>query len=146
MGRLSKHESDLTAHSTDTAEVDEDDEEPPRRAHLVSHHSTPPSRPENYTVCSPQLLHFDQAGKPLWLNGWLGSDKYADSLDIDVSAFEVFIKETPKLKASKEEMWRVQGANVCCLTAATFTEISEEGKQVLEMIASLVRQIDRTTY
>jgi hypothetical protein len=28
-----------------------------------------PEQAENFTVCSPQLVHFDSAGRLLWLDG-----------------------------------------------------------------------------
>jgi alpha 1,3-mannosyltransferase len=36
------------------------------------------SHKQNHTMCMPQLVHYDVKGKPLWFNGWLLDNKYAD--------------------------------------------------------------------
>ena len=108
-----------------------------------SHHVDFDNVVEKYMVCAPQLLHFDEAGNPLWLNGWLAADKY--SKDIDVGVFEVFVKE-PEGKKDEAEFWDLKDANVCCLTAASYEKVSAEDKRTLEMMASLAMKVERDLY
>lgn len=96
-------------------------------------------RPGNYTVCSPQLLHFGTDGEPLWLNGWLSPDKFADPKNVRGDSFRVFLKETAK---TGPEIWELMGWNTCCLTVPKFERIPEEHKQTLDMLIELAQELD----
>lgn len=47
------------------------------------------SEPTNFTICAPQLLHLDTNGKPLWFNGWLLHNKFAEKSKKRFANFEV---------------------------------------------------------
>ncbi|TKA72531.1 hypothetical protein B0A55_06431 [Friedmanniomyces simplex] len=98
--------------------------------------------PQNVTVCSPQLLHFDVEDRPLWLNGWLSHDKYTHPEDVDIDAFQVYLKEPRKDKRNKTEIWKVGENNNCCLTADSSLRIAPEEREVLGMIIALAKEVD----
>ena len=96
---------------------------------------------QNYTVCSPQLLHYDTDGKPLWLNGWLSADKFAHANELDANAFQVHIKE-PDVKDKGVEPWELKENNSCCLTADSVEEVTEDDKEILEMLIDIAKKVD----
>jgi len=64
-------------------------------------------------VCSPQLLHFDYAGKPLWFNGWISASKDNRT---DWQDFQVYVREPPEVGKKREEnAWTIHPGNVICL-------------------------------
>lgn len=101
----------------------------------------PRSYPQNYTVCSPQLLHYDIDGKPLWLNGWLSADKFAHANELDANAFQVHIKE-PNVKDKGVEPWQLKENNNCCLTADSVEKVTMGDKEILEMLIDIAKKVE----
>lgn len=119
-----------------------EDPESPHHEHHDRHESNLKSeQPQlrNYTVCSPQLLHHDSQGKPLWLNGWLSANKYEAPNDVDLSAFQVYLREPERKASDRTDMWELHGNNNCCLTASNFVELPEDEKHVLDMIIAVAK-------
>jgi hypothetical protein len=80
---LRKRNNKKTEEDDGGSEQDEDEEDNEKsRDRAVEESGTqdldPGTVPNNFTICSPQLLHFGTDGKPLWFNGWLLSNKFAD--------------------------------------------------------------------
>ncbi|CAD0113235.1 unnamed protein product, partial [Aureobasidium uvarum] len=101
------------------------------------------ARAQNYTSCSPQLLHLDTEDRLLWLNGWIARSKFSETEDLSIDSFEIFMKEPPRKDLSnKKKIWQLKQDNVCCLTADSYTEITEKDKQTLEMIISFAQEYD----
>lgn len=69
------------------------------------------------TVCSPQLLHLDANQKPLWFNGGLFKNKFAERSEWVFGQFDDYIVERPK--ASYTEDWEMQSNNEVCLTESS---------------------------
>jgi hypothetical protein len=62
-----------------------------------------------YQVCSRQILHFDQKGKPLWVNGGLKESKYEKS---SMAVMKEYVKEPGD--------WDLlTGGNLACLTTSS---------------------------
>lgn len=101
----------------------------------------PKTRPQNYTVCSPQLLHYSTSGKPLWLNGWLSADKFAHPDELDAGAFQVHVKE-PEVKDKGVEPWELKENNNCCLTADSVEKVTKEDKEILEMLIDIAKDVE----
>ncbi|KAI0007546.1 glycosyltransferase family 71 protein [Xylariaceae sp. FL0662B] len=74
-----------------------------------------PAVPENYTICSPQLLHLDTDGKPLWFNGWLLDNKFADKSRSKFVELKSYLIEPRELR--EPVAWQIGSSNMCCLTS-----------------------------
>lgn len=96
--------------------------------------------PATDTICSPQLLHFDDDGRPFWFNGWLAASKDDKFDDFDIQNFEVYMRE-PKEKgrAVTTSVWDIQPGNVVCLKAEEHFEFTEQEKETLDMIVDIAR-------
>ncbi|KAI0509700.1 glycosyltransferase family 71 protein [Xylaria bambusicola] len=124
--------------SPDT-DPDEDEKEP---KHLETRGL---STPDTYTICSPQLLHLDLDGKPLWFNGWILVNKYADRSRRQFAPMESYLKEPPRSKHivavdndddSSEDFWKLTTDNMCCLTsdAESKADLTEQELSLLKMM------------
>ncbi|KAM0716319.1 hypothetical protein Q7P37_007764 [Cladosporium fusiforme] len=87
----------------------------------------------NPMICSPQLLHFDNTGKPLWFNGWVSTTK--DDLQ-DWQQFDVYLREMEEIgrKPTSKEAWQIHEANVVCLEGVQVLRFTEQEKSTLEAI------------
>ncbi|KAI1364109.1 alpha-1,3-mannosyltransferase [Xylaria arbuscula] len=102
------------------------------------------STPDTYTMCSPQLLHLDLDGKPLWFNGWLLVNKYAERSKREFAPMKSYLKEPPRSKhivaigadEGSDDFWKLASDNMCCLTsdAASRGDLTEEELALLEMM------------
>lgn len=86
----------------------------------------------NYTICAPQLLHLDRQGKPLWFNGWLLPNKFAEHKNQAPATFEAYIREPREIR--DPGAWQLHENNICCLTAEHKADFSEVEKSTLAMI------------
>ena len=91
------------------AEEEEEDEEPA--------HPEAPSTSDNFTICSPQLLHLDVEGKPFWFNGWLLDNKFVDKKQKKFGKFEHYLIEPHEIR--EPGAWQLEDSNMCCLTTDT---------------------------
>ncbi|PLB46374.1 putative alpha-1,3-mannosyltransferase [Aspergillus steynii IBT 23096] len=110
--------------------------EPPSPSATVN--STDDSPPSNYTICGPQLLHFDRRGKPLWFNGWLASNKFADWEHQQPSNFSAYLHEPRTMR--DPGAWQLHGDNICCLTSEHVFEFSRGEADALEMMVDFGRR------
>src|SRR5438094_232159 len=81
---------------------------------------TPPP-PDTNTICGSQLLHLDVDGTPLWFNGWLLVNKFAERAKREFAPMTSFMME-PR-KPLSPDFWDLTTDNMCCLTSdadATF--------------------------
>ncbi|KAJ5822970.1 hypothetical protein N7447_005310 [Penicillium robsamsonii] len=127
--RLDETDSD-SIHSVSSESI----EKPPRIQPALS------TRPREYTICAPQLLHLDLAGRPLWFNGWLLQDKFADSKNQQPGKFESFVHE--QLEDEKDpEKWKLHGNNVCCLSSKKVATFLEDETETLKMMVRVARRV-----
>ena len=78
--------------------------------------------PQSYTLCSPQLLHLDTDGTPLWFNGWLLDNKFADKSKRKFGTFKHYLIEPGEVR--EPGAWQLHENNECCLT------VEREGMRV----------------
>ena len=90
--------------------------------------------PSNYTICAPQLLHLDLEGKPLWFNGWLLHNKFADKTKKRFARFESYLMEPREIR--EPGAWQLAESNMCCLTTDPDKkfEFSPKERATLDMI------------
>jgi alpha 1,3-mannosyltransferase len=90
-----------------------------------------------YTVNSPQLLHLDLNGRPLWFNGWILDDKYEENRHVNVSTWDVFTSEVKETNEAPE--WRIGGHNMATLKSNFAFEFTDKEREVLAMIVDVAR-------
>lgn len=92
--------------------------------------------PDLPILCSPQLLHLDLDGRPLWFNGWLVDDKFAATKDQVFSKFEHYLVEPPQ-QGREPSGWTIESHNRCCLSTpyASQRVLTIEEKQLLRAMA-----------
>lgn len=66
-------------------------------------------------ICSPQLLHLDLDGKPLWFNGGLVRNKFLDRREWKFGAWDTYLIEPREIR--EPGAWFLGDANMCCLTS-----------------------------
>lgn len=92
------------------------------------------------TLCSPQLLHFDREGKPLWWNGWIATSKFKEDHG-KMGIFEVYVKEpTNVLKPENKDRWDIRGSNIVCLASDDVTPFTRKELDTLDMIMEIARE------
>lgn len=97
--------------------------------------------PSTYSICAPQLLHLDLQGKPLWFNGWLLDNKFADKKQKKFGKFEHYLIEPRDVR--DPGAWQLEESNMCCLTtdAPLKRDFSQEEKAVLAMMIQQARDV-----
>jgi hypothetical protein len=98
------------------------------------------TRPKVYTICAPQLLHLDHSGRPLWFNGWLLQNKFAEAGSEQPGKFEAFVHEE-RGDGKDGSSWEIHPSNVCCLRAKKVSEFSDGELEVLKMVVGIGRRV-----
>lgn len=103
--------------------------------------ATDDEEPSTYSICAPQLLHLDLQGKPLWFNGWLLDNKFADKKQKKFGKFEHYLIEPRDVR--DPGAWQLEESNMCCLTtdAPLKRDFSPEEKAVLAMMIQQARDV-----
>ncbi|OJD15138.1 hypothetical protein AJ78_04595 [Emergomyces pasteurianus Ep9510] len=96
-------------------------------------------KPKNYTICAPQLLHLDTNGLPLWFNGWLLGNKYADGDQRKPAEFEVYMEEPTRPGAV--DAWKLTESNICCLTADRTFLVDASDQATVKMLIDLAKEV-----
>ena len=101
--------------------------------------------PSNYTMCAPQLLHLDLNGRPLWFNGWLLDNKFADKKQKKFGKFEHYLIEPKDIR--EPGAWQLEESNMCCLTtdAELRRDFSADERGVLEMMVAQAKDVGVAT-
>ncbi|KAI0401106.1 glycosyltransferase family 71 protein [Xylaria palmicola] len=103
--------------------------------------------PETYTMCSPQLLHLDVDGTPLWFNGWLLVSKYAERARRRFAPMTSYLREPVAAAANvgadvdadaDADFWKLTTDNMCCLTAEAEAkrDLTDKDLALLSMMRS----------
>lgn len=97
--------------------------------------------PESYTLCSPQLLHLDTDGTPLWFNGWLLDNKFADKSKKKFGTFLHYLIEPTEIR--EPTPWQLHENNECCLTVERegMRVFSEQEKHLLKKMMDKAREV-----
>jgi alpha 1,3-mannosyltransferase len=91
---------------------------------------------QNMILCSPQLLHLDLSGRPMWFNGWIQENKKIE--DSPVSTFEFFMPEVQK--DSTWAHWILGPDNMCCLKSDNLQAFEQHEKDILNMIVETAKK------
>jgi hypothetical protein len=112
------------------------EEEEKEKAKPEEHHE-----PESYTICAPQLLHLDVDGSPLWFNGWLQDNKFADKKKRKFGKFEHYLIEPRDIR--DPGAWQLEESNMCCLTTDPDLkkDFTQAEKDLLEMMIQQARDV-----
>ncbi|KAF4507707.1 hypothetical protein G6O67_004178 [Ophiocordyceps sinensis] len=96
-------------------------------------------RMESSTICAPQILHMDSDGRPLWFNGWIAENKFADGDQRRFAKFEHFLVEPREV--GETAFWQLRTGNICCLTAKSGVKgkFTLEEEETLNMIMRLAK-------
>ena len=94
-----------------------------------------PKKP-THTICAPQLLHLDTNGKPLWWNGWIKRDKFAEADAQQDAVFDHYMAEPT---GGRDSPWNMGESNICCLSAPEYNEFTAKETEVLKMIWQIVK-------
>nr|BAJ98975.1 predicted protein [Hordeum vulgare subsp. vulgare] len=97
--------------------------------------------PSTYSICAPQLLHLDYEGKPLWFNGWLLDNKFADKKQKKFGKFEHYLIEPRDVR--DPGAWQLEESNMCCLTtdAPLKRDFSPEERSILAMMIQQAKDV-----
>ncbi|KAK5692695.1 hypothetical protein LTR17_025351 [Elasticomyces elasticus] len=128
----------------DEGDDEGEDGDQPRKSRLPhKHRQAALEEPANYTICSPQLVHRDRNNNPIWLNGWITRDKFKHAGEVDINTFQFWVTEPPEAGYNTDsKQWELRDNNMCCLTADEYSEVTPEQREVLEMIADIVKDVD----
>lgn len=99
------------------------------------------NEPESYTLCSPQLLHLDVDDTPLWFNGWLLDNKFADKRQKKFGSFKHYLIEPREVR--DPGAWQLHENNECCLTTdrEKMHPFSNEEVKLLERMMQKAREV-----
>ncbi|KAI1427836.1 alpha-1,3-mannosyltransferase [Xylaria sp. FL1777] len=124
-----------TATDPDTDEYsppdETQDEENPSESEAIA-----ASTADTYMMCSPQLLHLDVDGTPLWFNGWLLVSKYADRSKRRFAPMKSYMREPRNKAIDDDDFWKLTTDNICCLTSSADdkSDLTEHDLDLLEMM------------
>lgn len=92
-------------------------------------------------VCSPQLLHLDLDGKPLWFNGGLVRNKFLDRREWKFGSWDTYLVEPREIR--EPGAWFLGEANMCCLTTDENmkSELSPREKELLDAMVKQARKV-----
>lgn len=95
-----------------------------------------PGHESDLTICAPQLLHLGRDKRPLWFNGWLYKNKYANTKRT-IGEFEVFMEEPTEVL--NPGAWQLEENNMCCLSNAVTREFTQEEKEWLGELIKMAK-------
>jgi hypothetical protein len=96
-------------------------------------------REETFSICAPQLLHLDVAGRPLWFNGWLLPNKFSDDPDLQPVDFESFIVEPSDI--GDPGPWELKLNNVLCISSEQVFNLTAAEKRTLDTTVGIARRV-----
>lgn len=88
--------------------------------------------PKTVKLCAPQLLHLDTAGKPLWFNGGLVDNKFADKKKRKLASFKEYLVEPRELR--EPTPWQLGESNMACLDSERRFEFTEAELKLLNSL------------
>ncbi|KAJ4406623.1 hypothetical protein N0V82_010089 [Gnomoniopsis sp. IMI 355080] len=97
-------------------------------------------------ICSPQLLHLDLDGKPLWFNGGLVRNKFLDRREWKFGAWDTYLIEPREIR--EPGAWFLGDANMCCLTSDHHLqgELSPREKGLLDAMVAQAKKVGIANY
>lgn len=97
-------------------------------------------------ICSPQLLHLDLNGKPLWFNGGLVRNKFLDRREWKFGTWDTFLIEPREIR--EPGAWFLGDANMCCLTTDSHLKgaLSAQEKDLLDAMITQAKKVGIANY
>lgn len=97
-------------------------------------------------ICSPQLLHLDLNGKPLWFNGGLVRNKFLDRREWKFGSWDTYLIEPRDIR--EPGAWFLGDANMCCLTSDHHLqgELSPTEKGLLDAMVAQAKKVGIANY
>lgn len=97
-------------------------------------------------ICSPQLLHLDLDGKPLWFNGGLVRNKFLDRREWKFGAWDTYLIEPREIR--EPGAWFLGDANMCCLTSDHHLkgDLSPAEKGLLDAMVAQAKKVGIANY
>ncbi|RMZ84737.1 hypothetical protein DV737_g984, partial [Chaetothyriales sp. CBS 132003] len=88
-----------------------------------------------------QLLHLDTDGKPLWFNGWLLDNKFAEKKQKKFGLFVHYLIEPREVR--DPVAWQLEESNMCCLTTDPDKkfDFSDAEKKLLQDMMTKAREV-----
>ncbi|CAN8100717.1 unnamed protein product [Discula destructiva] len=92
-------------------------------------------------ICSPQLLHLDLDGRPLWFNGGLVRNKFLDRREWKFGTWDTFLIEPRDIR--EPGAWFLGDANMCCLTSDSHLKeaLSANEMRLLDAMVSQAKKV-----
>jgi hypothetical protein len=100
------------------------------------HRKMAPGHESDLTICAPQLLHLGRNKRPLWFNGWLYENKYAETKRT-FGEFDVFMEE-PKENLDPGA-WQLEENNICCLSNVATRDFTKEETEWLGELVKMAK-------
>lgn len=110
-----------------------------------SGNDTDPQGLPKHKICSPQLLHLDVNGKPMWFNGGLVRNKFLDWRDWKFGAWDTYLIEPREIR--EPGAWFLGEANMCCLTTDNHLkgDLTERERALLDSMVAQARKVGIAT-
>lgn len=98
-----------------------------------------------HKICSPQLLHLDTNGKPMWFNGGLVRNKFLDRHEWKFGSWDTYLIEPSEIR--EPGAWFLGEANMCCLTTDNHLkgDLTEREKALLDSMVTQARKVGIAT-
>lgn len=96
-------------------------------------------------ICSPQLLHLDLEGRPLWFNGGLVRNKFLDRREWRFGEWDTYLVEPREIR--EPGAWFLGEANMCCLTSDRHLrhELSAQHRALMDEMVAQARKVGIAT-
>lgn len=96
-------------------------------------------------ICSPQLLHLDLEGRPLWFNGGLVRNKFLDRREWKFGEWDTYLVEPREIR--EPGAWFLGEANMCCLTSDRHLrhELSAQDRALMDDMVEQARKVGIAT-
>lgn len=99
-----------------------------------------------FKICSPQLLHLDLDGRPLWFNGGLVRNKFTDRREWKFGTWDTFLIEPREIR--EPGAWFLGDANMCCLTTDSHLKgaLSSKERGLLDAMVAQAKKVGIANY
>lgn len=94
------------------------------------------------TICAPQILHLDRDGAPLWLNGWILTNKF-DTENQTLIDFHQYMPEPTDVK--RAGFWSLKESNTACLTACQSFGFTTTEREILDDVIQIALEVGAYT-
>lgn len=119
-------------------ELEHPSDDPEKNTHELRD-SESEQRKKTFSICAPQLLHLDVAGRPLWFNGWILPNKFSDDPNLQPVDFQSFIAEPSEVGGPGP--WDLKLNNVLCLSSEHVSNLTTAEKRALDTTIEIAKRV-----